>query len=149
MILFFCLFAGLQFASGAGIYLLRVGAHPAATLEYYSGSLVMQEHYPERPDGFRRPRTSAGLLELHLPHMLLYGLLGFLLVHWLRSLKGRSYSRSDSVLTSAYFLACVLELTLVFFVVNPPLAVLRLVSLGALTLTGLALVWRTARAAIA
>ncbi len=84
--LFFALFVLLQFTSGAILYVVKIGLHPAETLEYYAGSEAMRVVYPERPDRFHRPRSLEGLVKFSVGHLAAFALIAFLCAHLLRSL---------------------------------------------------------------
>ena len=86
----FAVFLLLQFFSGALLFYLKIGFHPASALEFYVGSEIMRKTYPERPDRFKRSRTFQGLVKSSLGHVLAYGVIAFILAHFLRSLGARA-----------------------------------------------------------
>lgn len=100
----------LQFASGALLYAVKIGLHPADTLEYYAGSAAMQKVYPQQPDRFRRAKTLEGLIKFSVGHIASFALIAFLVGHLLRSLTPPDKRRTIEVLSVALFALSVLDI---------------------------------------
>lgn len=107
---------GLAFllaASGATMFLLKVGWHPAGIIEYYRGSDVMLQHFTDYEDHFRSAPDVPGRLEIVFAHTFAYALLGFLLLHLLiagrgdtgpsRTSTNRAPHRNARWIAAAYF----------------------------------------------
>ena len=117
---FFIVFVALQISSGFVLYVWKIGLDPALTLEYYAGSEVMLEYYPERPDRFMQPRSFAGLTKIAVGQLLAYGTIAFILTHLVRSLAGKPSRRLEAACTALYALA-LLEIVSGYLVVYAPL----------------------------
>lgn len=121
VVLVFSVLAFFQFATGAVLYGLKIGFHPASTYEYYRGSETMRAHFPERPDRFVEPRTFSGLAKSAVGHSIGYALICFLITHLLRSLTaGTSAFRRADRLSVFFFLAAFLDILAGFVVLYGP-----------------------------
>ena len=120
--LFFCLFVFLQFLSGVFLYGVKIGFHPADTLEFYVGSEEMLKVYPGRADRFKRGRSLPGMVKFALGHIAAFALICFILTHLLRSLRAlqpTSLYRIDRF-ADALFLLALLDILAGFLVVYGP-----------------------------
>jgi len=99
ILIFFAVCMMLQFFTGAVLYAVKIGFHPASTLEYYIGSEKMREKFPDRPDRFMQPRTLEGMMKAAVGHSMGYALIFFILAHLLRSLarQNNRIERADMV----------------------------------------------------
>lgn len=116
----FAVFVLLQFGTGAVLYVVKIGIHPAQALEYYAGSEAMRVIYPERPDRFGRPRSMEGLVKFSVGHIAAFALIAFLCGHLLRSLTPRAHRRPIEWLAVSLFATATLDVAACFLVAFGP-----------------------------
>src|SRR6185436_7586427 len=99
VVLVFSFFTLLQLGSGALLYGMKIGFHPAQTIEFYKGSEAAVALYPSHPDRFVSARTFTGMAKGAVGHCAAYGLLCFAIMHLLRSLTARTLwmARADAL----------------------------------------------------
>ena len=86
VIILFGVMTVLFVLSGAWLFWQKTGFGIAGVIEYYAGSETALQYFPDMPDRFVNAKTVSGLLKSVLPHMLVYGLLVFIIVHLLAAL---------------------------------------------------------------
>ena len=120
IILFFSIYSMLFIFSGAAVFYLKTGYTLPGVYEYYMGSEKALKMFPDLPDRFMNPKTTSGILKTIIPHLISYGIIIFIGLHFFNTLKTRSYNFLSRFFSFSIFPIAMIEINSGMLVISGP-----------------------------